>query len=77
MARSSKNKSLIKRPKELIEAEKMGGEREGGKASEKLDIEQTRMEYRREADLDDKTPAGDGGPEDEGRQRELNDEIPY
>jgi hypothetical protein len=50
---------------ELRDEASIGGKLPGRNVSEKMDIEQTREENRREADLDDKTPAGDGGPEDE------------
>ncbi|HEY2722977.1 MAG TPA: hypothetical protein VGI82_14690 [Chitinophagaceae bacterium] len=57
---------------------KIGGELPGRNISEQEDIEQTRLENRREADLEDKTPAGDAGVEDSfddqrrGRSREEN-----
>ena len=38
--------------------------------SEQNDIEQARIENRREADLEDKTPAGDAGVEDNRDERE-------
>ena len=47
----------------------------GRNTTEKFDIEQTRIENRREADLDDKTPAGDAGVEDNKDQPEANDPI--
>ena len=43
---------------------RIGGKLPGRNSSEKADIEQARIEHRREADLDDKTPAGDAGVED-------------
>jgi hypothetical protein len=49
---------------ELRNEAKIGGKTPGRNVSEKMDIEQTRIENRREADLDDKTPAGDAGVED-------------
>jgi hypothetical protein len=49
---------------QLRDEAEIGGKFPGRNTSEKSDIEQTRIENRREADLDDKTPGGDGGPED-------------
>ena len=64
MPRSSKNRSLIKRPKELTEDIRDKKKTSDRNINERPEIEQTRMENRRDADLEDKTPAGDGGPED-------------
>ena len=77
MARSSKNKSLIKKPKELTEEAKMDGKLPGRNISEQSEIEQTRVEYRRAADLDDKRPAGDGGPEDANEGEERQEQPNY
>ena len=65
MDKSSENKSPKKQNDELRDEAIIGGKLPGRNVSEKMDIEQTREENRREADLEDKTPAGDGGPEDE------------
>ena len=70
-----KNKSKDKKTGELRDEAKMGGKLLGRNTSEKADIEQTRIENRREADLEDKTPGGDGGPEDNPDQRQANDPI--
>ena len=43
--------------------------------SDQWQIEQTRIENRREADLEDKTPAGDAGVEDNKDVRQANDPI--
>jgi hypothetical protein len=50
--------------KDLREEARIGGKLPGRNLTEQTDIEQTRIENRRDADLDDKTPGGDGGPED-------------
>ncbi len=46
---------------------RIGGKIPGRNISEQSDIEQTRVENRRAADLEDKTPAGDAGVEDNRR----------
>ena len=71
----AKNKSRDKKTEELRDEAKIGGKLPGRNTSEKADIEQTRIENRREADLEDKTPGGDGGPEDNPDQRQANDPI--
>jgi hypothetical protein len=71
----AKNKSRDKKTEELRDEAKIGGKLPGRNTSEKADIEQTRIENRREADLEDKTPGGDGGPEDNPGQRQANDPI--
>jgi hypothetical protein len=70
-----KNKNENKKAEELRDEAKIGGKLPGRNASEKADIEQTRIENRREADLEDKTPGGDGGPEDVPDSRQANDPI--
>ena len=70
-----KDKSKDKKTRELRDEAKIGGKLPGRNTSEKADIEQTRIENRREADLEDKTPGGDGGPEDNSDQRQANDPI--
>jgi len=70
-----KNKNKDKKTDELRDETKIGGKLPGRNTSEKADIEQTRIENRREADLEDKTPGGDGGPEDNPDQRQTNDPI--
>jgi hypothetical protein len=47
----------------------------GRNISEQSDIEQTRLENRRQADLEDKNPSGDTGPEDNENNRQANDPI--
>ena len=49
--------------------------RQGSGTVENSDAEQTRMENRREADLEDKTPAGDAGVEDNKDERQADDPI--
>ncbi len=70
-----KNKNKDKKTEELRDEAKIGGKLPGRNISENADIEQTRIENRREADLEDKTPGGDGGPEDNPDQRQTNDPI--
>ena len=72
---SEKDKNKNKKAEELRDEAKIGGKLPGRSASEKADIEQTRIENRREADLEDKTPGGDGGPEDVPDSRQTNDPI--
>ena len=69
------DKNKDKKGRELREEAAIGGEIPGRNTSEKSDIEQTRVENRREADLDDKTPAGDAGAEDNNDQRQADDPI--
>ena len=70
----AKNKKQDKKTEGLRDEAKIGGQLPGRNTSEKADIEQTRIENRREADLEDKTPGGDGGPED-NIERQANDPI--
>lgn len=70
-----KNKEQEKKANELRDEAKIGGKLPGRNVSEKADIEQTRIENRREADLEDKTPGGDGGPEDNPDQQQADDPI--
>jgi len=70
---TSEDKS--KKTDDLGDNAKIGGKFPGRNSAEKFDIEQTRVENRREADLDDKTPAGDAGVEDNKDQPEANDPI--
>ena len=53
----------------------VGDTHPGRNANENSDMEQTRIEHRREADLEDKTPAGDAGVEDNTDERQANDPI--
>jgi hypothetical protein len=55
--------------------EEIGGKLAGRNSTAKFDIEQTRIENRREADLDDKTPSGDAGAEDNKEERQADDPI--
>jgi hypothetical protein len=70
-----KHKKQDKETEELRDEASTGGKLSGRNTSEKADIEQTRIENRREADLEDKTPGGDGGPEDNPDERQANDPI--
>ena len=56
-----KNKNKDGKTEELRDEAKIGGKLPGRNTSEKADIEQTRIENRREAGLEDKAPGGDGG----------------
>jgi hypothetical protein len=64
-----------KKTENLGDDAKIGGKLPGRDSSEKFDIEQTRIENRREADLEDKTPAGDAGVEDNKDKPEADDPI--
>ena len=70
-----KSKDQDKKTDELRDEATIGGNLPGRNTSEKADIEQTRIENRREADLEDKTPGGDGGPEDNPNERQVNDPM--
>ena len=70
----SKNKNEEKKTNKLRDEARIGGKLPGRNISEKEEIEQARIENRREADLDDKTPAGDSGPEDDNNGQ-ANDPI--
>ena len=73
MTRSEKRKKNKK--EELRDEAKFGGELARRNFREKSDIEQTRLENRREADLEDKTPAGDAGVEDNTNEIQAKDPI--
>ena len=64
-----------KKTEDLRDDAKIGEKLPPRNSPEKFDIEQTRIENRREADLEDKTPAGDAGVEDAKNQPESNDPI--
>jgi len=64
-----------KKTKDSRDDAKIGGKLPGRNSTEKFDIEQTRIENRRAADLDDKTPAGDARVEDNKDQPEADDPI--
>jgi len=66
-----KNEKTEEPRDEAIKGDKLPGPN----TSEKLEIEQTRIENRREADLEDKTPAGDAGVEDNRDERRADDPI--
>ncbi|HEV8504277.1 MAG TPA: hypothetical protein VGQ53_02715 [Chitinophagaceae bacterium] len=70
-----KDQDKEKQTEELRGEAQIGGKVPGRNTSEKADIEQTRIENRREADLEDKTPGGDGGPEDNPDQRQTDDPL--
>jgi hypothetical protein len=74
MARSKPQKEN-KATSELRDDAKIDGKLPGSNISEKFDIEQARIENRREADLEDKTPAGDAGVEDNKDERQEDDPI--
>ena len=64
-----------KKTEDLRDDAKIGGKPPGRNTAEKFDTEQTRIENRREADLEDKTPAGDAGVEDNKDERQADDPI--
>ena len=69
-----KNKNRGQKEKGPREEAKIGGKIPARNISEKSDIEQTRIENRREFDLEDKTPAGDAGVEDNNREERRTDD---
>ncbi len=71
--REKDNKDI--KEKQIREDASIGDEMPGRNINEQSDIEQTRIENRREADLEDKTPAGDAGVEDNKNDRQANDPI--
>jgi hypothetical protein len=71
----SQSKRKNKKTQRLRDEAKIGGKLPGRNISEESEIEQTRIENRREADLEDKTPSGDGGVEDNREKPEANDPI--
>ena len=70
-----KNRKKNEKTEELRDEAIMGDELPGRNTTEKSEIEQTRIENRREADLEDKTPAGDAGVEDNRDERRADDPI--
>ena len=70
-----KDRGAEKETEDLRNDAKIGGKLPGRNTTEKADIEQIRIENRREADLEDKTPGGDGGPEDNSDERRADDPI--
>jgi hypothetical protein len=64
-----------KKTEEVRDDAKIGGIPPGANAAEKFDTEQARIENRRGADLEDKTPAGDTGVEDNKEERQADDPI--
>ena len=75
MNKRKKNISADKKGERLRMEAKISNKAPGRNMSEKSDIEQTRIENRREADLEDKTPAGDAGVEDNKEKRQADDPI--
>jgi hypothetical protein len=64
-----------KKTQRLRDEAKIGGKLPGRNISEESEIEQTRIENRREAGPEDKTPSGDGGVEDNLDKPQSNDPI--
>jgi hypothetical protein len=71
----SQSKRKNKKTQSLRDEAKIGGKLPGRNISEESEIQQTRIENRREADLEDKTPSGDGGVEDNLDKPKSNDPI--
>jgi len=69
-------KNNRKRTEELRNQAKIGNKLPGRNISEQSEIEQARVENRREADLDDKTPTGDAGVEDNNEPSRLDNDEP-
>ena len=64
MSESRKNKPADQQSPEMTDEAKIDDKASSGNKTEESNIEKKRIEYRRDADLEDKTPAGDSGPED-------------
>ncbi len=75
MNKKKKNISADKKGERLRMEAKISNKMPGRNISGQSDIEQARIENRREADLEDKTPAGDSGVEDNKNERQANDPI--
>jgi len=75
MNKKNKNISEDKKGERLRMEAKISNKMPGRNVTSKPDIEQTRLENRRELDLEDKTPAGDAGVEDNKTGRQSNDPI--
>jgi hypothetical protein len=71
----SANKNKDKKTKELHDETRIGGKLPGRNISGQSDIEQARIENRRETDLEDKIPAGDAGVEDDKDERQADDPL--
>jgi hypothetical protein len=71
----SQSKRKNKKTQRLRDEAKIGGKFPGRNISEESEIEQARIENRREADLEDKTPSGDAGVEDNVDKPGSNDPI--
>jgi len=75
MNKKKKNITEDKKGERLRMEAKISNKMRGRNVTEQSDAEQTRLENRRESDLDDKTPSGDSGPEDNPGKRQANDPI--
>lgn len=75
MGRKKKNISEDKKGERIRMEAKISNKTPGRNISEQSDPEQARLENRRQADLEDKTPSGDAGPEDNPTKRQTNDPI--
>lgn len=75
MNKKKKNISEDKKGERIRMEAKISNKMPGRNTSEKSDTEQSRLEKRREAGLEDKTPSGDAGPEDNQNNRQANDPI--
>jgi hypothetical protein len=73
--KKSKNENKSSEERQIRKDAKIGDKIPGRNISEQSDIEQTRIENRREAALEDKTPAGDAGVEDNKNERQADDPI--
>lgn len=71
----SENKLRDKEKKGLAASRQNKDEIRGENTPEPPEIEQAIIEHRREADLDDKTPSGDAGVEDNRDEPRADDPI--
>lgn len=72
----NKRKTKIMVPSQDKKENRIAGDvRKKAETGENSETEQTRIENRREADLEDKTPAGDAGVEDNRDDKRADDPI--
>jgi len=71
----SENKLRKKKEKGLTGSQEIKAKVEDQDISNPSEIEQAMIEHRREADLDDKSPSGDAGVEDNKEEPQANDPI--
>jgi hypothetical protein len=73
--KKSRGKEKNKKTVELLDDARMGGGLPGRNTRKQSEIEQARIESRREVDPEDKAPAGDAGVEDNKEGHPTKDPI--